>query len=42
MRPVPEQQAAALAKARGITIDEARELLKSATKTVAVRPSKGH
>ena len=42
MRPVLEQQAAALAKARGISVEEARELVLKATATASVRITKGH
>lgn len=42
MRPVIEQQAAALASARGITLAEARRLVEAATQGVTVTAPKGH
>ena len=42
MRPVREQLVAALAKARGITLEEAARQVDAATKRVSVRRPKGH
>jgi hypothetical protein len=42
MKPPIEQKAAALAKARGITLAEARRLVEAATQGVTVKPPKGH